>query len=62
MPESLEKALHPRHGVAEASALVERLEDDPDAEPMKAALKRAKIQTQMLPVGERLDLCFQYTN
>ena len=35
-------------------------EDDPDAEPLKVALKRAKVQAQVRPVGERLDLCLQY--
>ena len=50
------------------TARVERLEaalkvlgeDDPDAEPLKVASKRAKVQAQVRPVGERLDLCLQY--
>ena len=62
------KQVHPQQRVAEASARVERLEvalkllgeDDPDAEPLKIALKRAKSQAQVRPVGERLDLCLQY--
>ena len=62
------KQMHPQQRVAEASARVERLEaalkllgeDDPDAEPLKIALKRAKSQAQVRPVGERLDLCLQY--
>ena len=60
--------VHPQQRVAEASARVERLEaalkllgeDDPDAEPLKTALKRAKSQAQVRLVGERLDLCLQY--
>ena len=35
-------------------------EDDPDAEPLKVALKQAKLQARVRPVGERLDLCLQY--
>ena len=62
------KQVHPQQRVAEASARVERLEaalkllgeDDPHAEPLKIALKRAKSQAQVRPVGERLDLCLQY--
>ena len=62
------KVVHPQQRVAEASARVERLqaalnllgEDDPDAEPLKVGLKRAKVQAQVRPVGERLDLCLQY--
>ena len=62
------KQVHPQQRVAEATARVERLEaalkllgeDDPDAEPLKIALKRAKSQAQVRPVGERLDLCLQY--
>ena len=49
------KFVHPQQRVAEASARVERLEaalkvlgeDDPDAEPWKVALKRAKVQAQV---------------
>ena len=62
------KLVHPQQRVAEAYALVDRLaaafkvlgEDDPDAEPLMAALTRAKVQAQVRPVGERLDLCLQY--
>ena len=34
-------------------------EEDPDAEPLKAALKQARIHARVRPVGERLDLCLQ---
>ena len=62
------KPVHPQKRVAEASARMERLEaalkvlgeDDPDAEPLKAAVKRAKVQAQVRSVEERLDLCLQY--
>ena len=60
--------MQPDHRVAEASARVGRLEaalkvlgeNDPDAEPLKAALKQAGIHARVWPVGERLDLCLQY--
>ena len=35
-------------------------EDDPDAEPLKVALKQARVQARVRPVGERLDLCLQF--
>ena len=62
------KPVHPQQKVAEASARVGRLEaalrllgeDDPDAEPLKVALKQARMQARVRPVGERLDLCLQY--
>ena len=54
--------------VADVAARVGRLEaalqllgeDDPDAEPLKVALKQARMQARVRPVGERLDLCLQY--
>ena len=64
--EDVPKPMHPEQ---EASARVGRLEaalkmlgeNDPDAEPLKAALKQARIHARVRPVGERLDLCLQYT-
>ena len=35
-------------------------EDDPVAEPLKVVLKKVKVQAQVRPVGERLDLCLQH--
>ena len=35
-------------------------EDDPDAEPLKVALKQVRMHARVRPVGERLDLCLQY--
>ena len=62
--EDVPKPVHPQQRTAEASARVARLEaalqmlgeDDPDAEPLKVALKKARVQAQVRPVGERLDL------
>ena len=34
--------------------------DDNDAEPLKVALKKARVQAQVFLMGERLDLCLQY--
>ena len=57
----------PQQRIAEASAQVARLEalqlfgeDDPVAEPLKVVLKKARVQAQVRPVGERLDLCLQH--
>ena len=58
----------PPQQVAEAAARVGRFgaalallgEDDPDAEPLKVALKQAKLHARVRAVGERLDLCLQY--
>ena len=58
----------PQQKVADAAARVGRLEaalqllgeDDPDAEPLKVALKQARMQARVRPVGERLDLCLQH--
>ena len=66
--EDVPKPMHPEHRAAEASARVGRLEaalkvlggNDPDAEPLEAALKQARIHARVRPVGERLDLCLQY--
>ena len=65
--EDVPKPVHPQQRCAEASVRVERLEaalkvlgeEDPDAEPMKAALKQARIHARVRPVGERFDLCLQ---
>ena len=62
------KPVPPQQKVADAAARVGRLEaalqllgeDDPDAEPLKVALKQARMQARVRPVGERLDLCLQY--
>ena len=62
------KPVPPQQKVAEAAARVGRVEaalallgeDDPDAEPLKVALKQAKLQARVRPVGERLDLRLQY--
>ena len=59
------KPVPPQQKAAEAAARVGRLEaalallgeDDPDAEPLKVALKQAKLQARVRPVGKRLDLC-----
>ena len=61
------KSVHPQQKVADAAARVGRLEaalrllgeDDPDAEPLKVALKQARMHARVRPVGERLDLCLQ---
>ena len=66
--EDVPKPVHPQQRYAEASARVERLEtdlkvlgeEDPDAKPLKAAVKQARIHARLRPVGERLDLCLQY--
>ena len=63
--EEVPKSVHPDQKFAEASARVKRLEaaltalgeDDPDAQPLKVALKQARIHARVRPVGERLDLC-----
>ena len=61
--EDVPKPVHPQQRTAEAFARVAKLEaapqmlggDDPDAEPLKVALKKAEVQPQVRPVGERLD-------
>ena len=61
--EDVPKPVRPQQRIAEASARVARLEaeNDPDAEPLlKVALKKARVQAQVCPVGERLDLCLQF--
>ena len=66
--EEVPKPMHPEQRTVEAGARVQRLEaaltalgeNDPDAEPLKAALKQAWSQARVRPVGERLDLCLQY--
>ena len=66
--EDVPKPVRPQQRTAEASARVARLEaalqmlgeDDPDEEPLKVALKKARVQAQVRPVGERLDFCLQY--
>ena len=66
--EEVPKPMHPEQRTVEAGARVQRLEaaltalgeNDSDAEPLKAALKQARSQARVRPMGERLDLCLQY--
>ena len=50
------KLVHPQQSPRSSLALLG--EDDPDAEPLKVALKHARMHARVRLVWERLDLCF----